>query len=60
MHKRYLTLLSPNSDQHQISPCDINACPAVEVMRIKDMITQGLDTSITSPKYFCKKSMVTR
>ena len=60
MHKRYLILLSPNSDQHQISPCNINAYSAVEVMRIKDMITQGLDTLITSPKYFYKKSMVTR
>ena len=33
--------LSPNSDQHQISPYNINAYSTPEVMRIKDMITQG-------------------
>ena len=33
--------LSPNSDHHQISPCNINAHSTPEVMRIKDMITQG-------------------
>ena len=32
--------LSPNSDQHQISPCNINAYSTPEVTRIKDMITQ--------------------
>ena len=32
--------LSPNSDQHQISPGSINAYSTPEVMRIKDMITQ--------------------
>ena len=31
----------PNSDQHQISPCYINAYSTPEVMRINDMITQG-------------------
>ena len=31
--------LSPNSDQHEISPCNINAYSTPEVMRIKDMIT---------------------
>ena len=36
-----LNPLSPNSDQHQISPCNINAYSTLEVMRIKDMITQG-------------------
>ena len=36
-----LTLLSPNSDQHQISTSDINTYSTLEVMRIKDMITQG-------------------
>ena len=43
---------SPNSDQHQISPCNINAYSTPEVMRIKDMITQGefLDILITSPQ----------
>ena len=33
--------LSPNSDQHQISPCNINAYSTPEVMRIMDMNTQG-------------------
>ena len=36
-----LELKSPNSDQHQISPCNINAYSTPEVMRINDMITQG-------------------
>ena len=31
--------LSPNSVQHQISPCNINAYSTPEFMRIKDMIT---------------------
>ena len=34
-------LINPNSDKHQISPCHINAYLPPEVMRIKDMITQG-------------------
>ena len=29
--------LSPKSDQHQISPCNINALYNREVMRITDM-----------------------
>ena len=29
---------SPNSDQHEISPCNINACSNLKDMRIKDMI----------------------
>ena len=29
------------SDQHQISPCNINAYSTHEAMGIKDMITQG-------------------
>ena len=33
--------LTPNSDQHQISPCNIKAYSTPEVMRIKDVITQG-------------------
>ena len=33
--------LSPNSDLHQISPCIINIYSIPEVMRIKDMITEG-------------------
>ena len=33
--------LSANSDQHQISPCNIDAYSTPEVMRSKDMITQG-------------------
>ena len=56
--------LNPNSDQHQISPCNINANSTPEVMRIKDMITQGdlaiMIFLITSPQYFYKRSMETR
>ena len=33
--------LSPKSDQHQISSCDINAYSTLEVVRIKDVITPG-------------------
>ena len=42
--------LNRNSDQHQISPCNINVYSAPEVMRIKGMITQGefLDILITA------------
>ena len=32
--------LSPKSDQHQISPCNINALKNIVVMGITDMITQ--------------------
>ena len=32
--------LSPNSVQHQTSPCNINAYSTPEVMRLKDMITE--------------------
>ena len=35
-----LNPLSPKSDQHQISPCNINALSNRVVMRIRDMITQ--------------------
>ena len=35
-----LNLLSPKSDQHQISPCNSNALKNRVVMRITDMITQ--------------------
>ena len=31
---------SPNSDPHQISPCNINAYLIPQIMRIEDMITQ--------------------
>ena len=34
-----LNHLSPKSDQHQISPCEINALQNRVVMRIKDIIT---------------------
>ena len=37
----FLNSLSPDSDQRQISPCNVNAYLNPEVMRIKDMITQG-------------------
>ena len=33
--------LSPKSDRHQISRCNINALINIVVMRIKDMITQN-------------------
>ena len=36
-----LNSLSPISDQYQIPPCNINAYSTPEIMRIKDMITQG-------------------
>ena len=35
-----INLLSPNSDQYQNSPCDINAFYNRLVVRIKAMITQ--------------------
>ena len=31
---------SPNGDQHQISPCNINAQLIAKVSRIKEMITR--------------------
>ena len=40
-HIFFFKPLSPNSDQHQISPCNIIAYSTPEVTRIKDMITQG-------------------
>ena len=40
-HTFSLTLKKPFSDQHQISPCNVNAYSTPEVMRIKDMITQA-------------------
>ena len=52
-----LNPLSPNSDQHQISPCNINAYSTPKVMRIK--ITQG-EYLIFSPLFFHNKSMGTR
>ena len=57
LHASCLTLEAPNSDQHQIS-CNMNAYLAPEVMRIKDMITQGkFYFLITSPQYFYNKAM---
>ena len=40
--------LSPDSDQHQNSPCNINAYSTPEVMTIKDMITQGKFSSYSN------------
>ena len=40
MGKDNLNPLSPKSDQHQISPCNINALSIKKVTRIKNMITQ--------------------
>ena len=37
----FLDFQSPNGNQHQISPRNINAYSVTEVMRIKDMITRG-------------------
>ena len=47
MRYRYVLLdflansLSPKSDQHKFSPCNINALLNRVVLRITDMITQG-------------------
>ena len=30
----------PTSDQHQISPCNINAQLSAQVLRVKEMITR--------------------
>ena len=37
----HIDTLSPNSDQHEISPCNIDAHSTPEDMRIKDVIMQG-------------------
>ena len=52
-----LNTLSPNSDQHQISPCNINAYLTPEDMRIKDEITQG---EFSCPHTFRIKVLGTR
>ena len=49
-----LNPLSSNSDQRQISPCNISIYSTPEVMRIKDIITQG-DILTTSPSTFITK-----
>ena len=41
--------VSPNCDQHQISPRNISAYSTPEVMRIKDMITQGRSWYFNNP-----------
>ena len=38
--KAHVNPLSPKSDQHQISPCNIDALQNRVVMRITDVITQ--------------------
>ena len=50
----FINSLSPNRDQHQVSPHNINAYSTPKVMRIRDMITQVnfLDILITPPTYF--------
>ena len=55
--KNQVNPLTPKSDQHQISPCNISALLNRVVMRIMDMITQMnlLDILSTSPHYFCRK-----
>ena len=62
MASHVFNTLRPYSDQHQISPCNIDAYSTPEVMGIKDMITQGEFSMIliTSPRHFYKKSMGTR
>ena len=52
--------LSLNSDQHQISPSNINAYSTPEVMRIRDMITtvNFVGILITSPQYFCNRGLI--
>ena len=40
IHLTTVNPLSPKSDQHQISPCNINALSIKKVTRIKNMITQ--------------------
>ena len=53
---------SPSSDQHQMSPCNINPYSTTEAMRIEDMIIQSefFIYILTSPHFFYKKSMGTR
>ena len=51
--------LSPNNDQHQISPCSISAYSTPEVMRIKSSKINFCDILGTSPQYFNKKSVET-
>ena len=47
---------SPKSDQHQISPCNIDALQNRVVMRITDVIKMNLlDILSTSPYNFCMK-----
>ena len=41
--------VSPNCDQHQISPHIISAYSTPEVMRIKNMITQGRSWYFNNP-----------
>ena len=35
-----LNLLSPNSDENEISPYNITTCSNIKVMRIKELITK--------------------
>ena len=53
----YFNPLSSNSDQHQISPCNINAYSTPEDIRIKDRSPKVnfLDLLITSPQYLLEK-----
>ena len=52
-----LNLLSPKSDQHEISPYNINALENIVVMRIENTVSEDksislIDNSINSPHYF--------
>ena len=51
---KLMSALIPNSDQHQISPCNINAYSTPEVIRIKDKVN-FLIFLITSPQYIYNK-----
>ena len=48
---------SSNSDQHKISPCNINPKFIREIMRIKDVMNP--DISTTSPGYSYNNCMIT-
>ena len=49
--------LSPKSDQHQISPCTINACKTEWSWELRKWSPKMnlLDILSTSPHYFCRK-----
>ena len=48
---------SSNSDQHQISPCNINVYSTTEIKNMIVPKVNFLDILIASPQYLCKLSM---